>query len=172
MATQPTDAQFVIFPKTELLPREEQQVDAFKKRYIPTVRLQWLVRMKRLRCITSWTQWAMDPTYQIEPLIEDHELDFVLRMLGVDDIEDESVNLGEICKVLSRRVSSHLLISWVVTEKSICNAFTDSCAFDSFLTTPSGGSKHNSGGTDPTFFRQSTKKSMSHLQRQYQGQRP
>lgn len=164
MVTQPTDAQFVIFPKTDLLPREEQQVDAFKKRDIPSVRLQWLVRMKRLSCITSWTQWAMDPTYQIEPLIEDQELDVVLRMLGVDDIEDESVNLGEICKGLSRRVSSHLLIPWVATAKSIPNAFADSGAFDSSLTTPLGGSKHNSGGTAPMFFRQSTKKSLSHLQ--------
>ncbi len=110
MAAKPTDAQFVIFPKTELLHREEQQVDAFKKRDIPTVRLQWLVRMKRLRSITSWTQWAMDPTYQIEPLVEDQELDVELRMLGVDNIEDESVNPGEIYKGLSRRVSSHLLI--------------------------------------------------------------
>lgn len=110
MATKPTDAQFVIFPKTELLPRETSQLDAFKKRDIPTVRLQWLVRMRRLGCITSWTQWALDPTYQIEPLVEDQELAVQLCMLGVDNIEDESVNLGEVCKSLSRRVSLDLLI--------------------------------------------------------------
>ena len=118
MATKPTDAQFVIFPTTELLPREEQQVDAFKKRDIPTVRLQWLVRMKRLRCITSWTQWAMDPTYQIEPLVEDHELAVELRMLGVNDIEDESVNLGEICQSLSRRVSWDSLVLWAFMTRT------------------------------------------------------
>jgi hypothetical protein len=80
------------------------QLDAFKKRDVPTVRLPWLVRMRRLGCITSWTQWACDPAYHTEPLVEDQEVAVQLRMLGVDNIEDESVDPGEICKNLSRRV--------------------------------------------------------------------
>ena len=119
MATKPSDANFVIFPEDELLPREARQLDAFKKRDVPTVRLQWLVRMKRLGCVQSWTQWAMDPAYRLEPLVEDHSLATELSMLGVDDIGDQSVDISEVCKTLSRRVSSDLLIPSVVTPRSI-----------------------------------------------------
>jgi len=110
VATRPTDAQFVIFPESDLLPRESQQLDAFKSRDIPTVRLQWLVRMRGLGCMTNWARWAMDPTYHTQPLVEYHELAVQLRMLGVDNIQDESVNLDEIFHSLSRRVRSDLLI--------------------------------------------------------------
>lgn len=108
----PTSAHFIIFPITELLPREKQQVLAFKKRDIPTVRLHWLVQMKRFRSITSWTQWAMDPTYQVEPLVEDQELAVELGMLGVENIEDESINMSDLCKSLSKRVSSDAMVLW------------------------------------------------------------
>ena len=109
MAAKPADAQFVIFPSADLTPREQLQLDAFKKRDVPTVLEQWLVRMKRFRCITSWTQWACDPAYRTEPLVEDLELAVQLRMHGVDNIEDELVDPGEIDRSLSRRVCSDLL---------------------------------------------------------------
>ena len=111
MAPKPADAQFVIFPTADLSPREQLQLNAFKKRDVPTVRLEWLIRMRRLRCVTSWTQWACDPAYRSEPLVEDQELAVQLRMLGVDNIEDESVDQGEIWKSLSRRVCSDSLVN-------------------------------------------------------------
>lgn len=125
VAVKPTDAQFVIFPTADFSPPEQMQLDAFKKRDVPTVRLPWLVRMRRLGCITSWTQWACDPAYHTEPLVEDQEVAVQLRMLGVDNIEDESVNLGEICKNLSRRVRADLLIPRVVIDKVNNHFFTD-----------------------------------------------
>ena len=105
---------------TDLLPDEEEHVAFFKSRDIPTVRLQWLSRMKRFERVTSWTQWALDPKYREEHLIEDHLLAAERCILGL-------TNVGEICKSLSRRVSSDALVFWVVTA-SQHHTLADSCA--------------------------------------------
>ena len=120
MATKPADAQFVIFPSADLTSREQLQLDAFKKRDIPTVLEQWLIRMRRLGCITSWTQWACDPVYRAEPLVEDQELAVQLRMHGVDNAEAESVDSSEIDRNLSRRVCSDLLVDWQCQYPLLC----------------------------------------------------
>jgi hypothetical protein len=102
VVNKPTDAHFIIFPTTELLPREALQLHALKKRDIPTVSLHWLVRMRRFGCVTSWTHWAMDP---LDPLVEDQELALQMEMHGIDDVRDGQVDFGEILNSLSRRVS-------------------------------------------------------------------
>lgn len=120
MAAKPTDAQFVVFPGTDLTPREQLQLDAFKKRDVPTVLEQWLVRMRRFGCVTSWAQWACDPAYRAEPLVEDQELAVQLRMRGVENIDDESVDPSEIDRSLSRRVCSDLLVDWQGQYPLLC----------------------------------------------------
>lgn len=161
VATNPADAQFVIFPSADLTPREQLQQDAFRKRDVPTVLEQWLVRMRRFGRITSWTQWACDPVYRTEPLVEDHELAVQLRMHGVDNTEYQSVDFSEVDRILSRRVRSDLLgvnIHFLLTQ-----------TLGSSLITRLNGSENNAGGIDPITFRQcqSIKKSLNHLRLQY-----
>jgi hypothetical protein len=104
VTTTPWSAKFAIFQDGELSKCEEEQMAALMKVGIPTVKLNWLVRMDNFGHIENWTQWACDAAYSQDPLVEDKEAATLLHMLGVDNIEDESIELEEIWNCLSQKV--------------------------------------------------------------------